>query len=77
LRILALMVQAQTFDRTNDFVDWLDRMEFSPAEAAHALGKTVRMIGYYQQGHEVPPGTLYLMEAIEGGYTPPPLRRKR
>lgn len=79
MRIVGFMVEAETYAvaRTNVFIDWMDRMEFTQTEAARALGKTIRMIGYYQQGHEVPVGTLYLMEAIEAGYVPPPLRLQK
>ena len=42
-------------DAQNSFVRWLDVMEFTTEQAAALLGKSPRMVQYYEMGR-VPPG---------------------
>lgn len=80
LRYKACMVQSHTSEPEvlNDFTAWMDRMEWSVEQAASALGKSDRMIEYYQAGRPVPLCVLYLMEAIEvADYRPPSMRPRK
>ena len=54
----------------NVFVDWLDEMELDVERAAKLLGKSLRMVQYYEQGRDIPLDTLYLMDALAQGYRP-------
>lgn len=62
---------------------WMDRMEdvtgtpITTEEAARLLGKSVRMVRYYEEGRDIPRDTLLLMDALLQGYTPKPWTPKR
>jgi hypothetical protein len=62
--------------RTNLFEQWLDEMELTHAQAAVLLGKTERMVAYYEAGRPLPLTTLYLMEALSTGFRPRHALRK-
>jgi hypothetical protein len=61
---------------------WLDRMEdvvghkVELAEAARLLGKSDRMIRYYDEGREIPRDTRMLMDALLQGFKPRPWSKK-
>lgn len=65
------------------FKIWMDRMEdecgfpLTTDEAARLLGKSVRMIRYYEEGREIPRDTLLLMDAVLQGYKPKPWKPQR
>ena len=54
----------------NVFTIWLDEMDFTSEQAAELLGKSVRMVKYYEGGRELPVDTMYLMDALAEGYRP-------
>lgn len=62
---------------------WMDRMEdvvgypLTSDTAAKLLGKSERMIRYYEEGREIPRDTLLLMDALAKGFMPKPWTPKR
>ena len=59
-------------DAQNGFVRWLDVMEFTTEQAAELLGKSPRMVQYYEMGRVPPVDTRKLMTAIWEGFAPRP-----
>jgi hypothetical protein len=55
---------------------WMDSMEdvlghpLTSEQAGRLLGKSARMIRYYEEGREIPKDTRLLMDALAQGYTP-------
>jgi hypothetical protein len=54
----------------NVFVLWEERMDVSDVHAAQLLGKSLRMVKYYEAGHPIPQAILLLMDALQQGYRP-------
>lgn len=75
--MVAMVLELQNNVRANAFVQWMDENDFSKEMAALALGKSIRMVQYYQEGREVPLDTIYLMEAISEGFRTPAMRHRK
>jgi hypothetical protein len=55
---------------TEDFSVWLRQIGFTRTQAAKALGKSYRMIEYYENGYPVSKTVQLLMDALRQGYRP-------
>ncbi len=54
----------------NGFLRWLDVMELTTEKAAELLGKSPRMVKYYEMGRVPPIDTRKLMTALWQGFQP-------